>query len=315
MKIIQIHNQKHIKFICALVFFASLGIGILPDNTAVTASVSPKVLGVTTVAARGEMLPVVPVMPLARKEVAVGAVKAQSFLVYDASSGQILAARNSTEPYAIASLTKLMTLLVAYTHVAPEKKVLITNSDTDTVSPILHLVPGDSVQMLDLLQGMMIGSANDAAIAAARATTKETGRPFVELMNETASNLGMLHTSFANPMGFDSIRNFSTAADLKLLIDAVRVLPILDMTGFKTEFRFIGDAGYTYVIKASNKLVGKYSGLLAIKTGLSPAANEAMVTKISYEGHECIFIVLDSPNREGDTLALRDAIFDAYVWQ
>jgi D-alanyl-D-alanine carboxypeptidase len=277
---------------------------------------SPTVLSSETVSPLGTPeLPPQPAAPHLEGELNLDNIQAKSFLVYDVSSGAILADQETNQPVAIASLTKLMTALVVYENMPSFKETItVTPKDLFAVEPSLGLVVGDQITVGDLFYAMLVGSANDAALALANHVETETGQNFIELMNATAKKLGMTNTHFSNPLGFDSEANYSTANDLHQLVQAVQERQAFSLVGRNQSYSFASVAGNKYSVKATNTLIGGNKGLYAIKTGFTNLAQGAMITESREPGHSFIIIVLDSPNRENDTLALRSQILKNYVW-
>ncbi len=252
--------------------------------------------------------------PTLAKTLNLDSVEAGSFLVYDADSGVTLAERGSSKKLAIASLTKLMTALVVYNNTPFTDTVTITESDSIKEEPVLGLRIGDTVTVGDLFHAMLVGSANDAALALARVVERTQKVAFSILMNNTARQLNMFETNFSNPLGFDNQNNFSSARDLALLVNATRRHLAFQLLGHSTSYAFTSEQGHNYSITATNTLIAVDPEISAIKTGYTLAAQGAMITSASRNSHNLIMIVLDSPNREHDTLILKQAVFDAYVW-
>lgn len=243
------------------------------------------------------------------------AIQARSFLVFDSSVGQTLAEKNSNQPVAIASLTKLMTALVAYNNISSfQQTITVEHNDLFNIDPVLGLKEGDEIAVSDLFYSMLIGSANDAALALANHTEQATGKNFVDLMNQQAKDLEMNDTHFSNPLGFDSEANFSTAADLAKLIKKVRNFQAFNLSGKEQSYTFTSNSGFHYAVKATNKLTASYRDLYAIKTGFTNQAQGAMVTEVRDDNFAFTIIILDSPNRENDTLTLRSQILKNYSW-
>lgn len=273
---------------------------------AVSQAAQPEVLGVDT-SIRGQPLP--EKLPVAKiKEPDVNTVSAKSFLVFDLATGQNLLEKNSAKKLNIASLTKLLTALVAYEKTDLNKSFVISQEDVLNVNPTLGLQPGDSVKALDIFNAMLIGSTNDAALALADFTNRETVENFVLLMNSKAESLGMLNSNFSNPMGFDSQYNYSTAEDLKKLIVETEKLAAFTGLGRRTGYEFTSDNGKTYSVEATNKLLREHPEIEAIKTGSTPIAGEAMATKFKLDGNDIVIILLGSKDREGDTLKLKEMV-------
>ena len=272
----------------------------------------PQVLGAST-DIRGETASL-NAIPEFTGQINDATVSAQSFLVADMATKTILAEKNSDQKEAIASLTKLLTALVTYENVDINTTVPITTQDVFSVSPILGLRPGDNVAMLDVFNAMLVGSCNDAARTLANHVQDITGKDFVGLMNQKAQELGMDESHFSNPLGFDSPDNYSTAHDLFTLVQTVEQLSVFTSLGKKTGYTFSGDFG-SYHAVSTNKLVGKFPEIEAVKTGSTAQAGQAMISKASENGHTVVIIVLNSRDRDADTTNLESQVFENTQWQ
>jgi len=150
-------------------------------------------------------------------------IAARSWLLLDATSGQIIASQDPDTRIEPASLTKVMTAYVVFGAIRDKKLTLdqmVTVSvrawKVDGSSSKMFIDPATPVKVNDLLYGLMVQSGNDAAVALAEAVAGDEGT-FVHLMNEQAQRMGMKNTRFANPHGLPSPDNFSTARDLSIL--------------------------------------------------------------------------------------------------
>ncbi|HVY67320.1 MAG TPA: serine hydrolase [Patescibacteria group bacterium] len=265
-----------------------------------------QVLGVSTVNIRGELPTRTALAAVSDPDTTK--VQAASFLVFDLQSGQELLSRAPDKQVAIASLTKLMTAWVAYSGTNLNQTITITAADRLDVSPDLDLQIGDKVPALDVFNAMLIGSCNDAALALGNFITAQTGQSAVELMNQAAQKLGMAETHFANPMGFDSADNYSSAADLKKLIMQTEQLAVFRNLGRRTSYDFSGSTGRHYHAVATNRLLSSHPELAAIKTGSTPQAAEAMAARFTFSGRDVAILVLSSPDREADLLKLENLV-------
>jgi serine-type D-Ala-D-Ala carboxypeptidase (penicillin-binding protein 5/6) len=251
--------------------------------------------------------------PTLIKPLELGNVKARSYLVFDTHSGINLAEQNIDYALPVASLTKLMTGYVAYQNLNLRDSMTITTADTENTSPTLGLRPGDEVVLQDLFNSMLVGSANDASKALANHTSRTSGKPFIALMNDAAKYLEMDDTHFSNPIGFDSDRNYSTAADLKQLIQELRQYQAFSLYGRHTSYSFISKKGNTYSVRATNKLL-RDKDITAIKTGFTNEAQGAMIVEINNQKQSFVIILLNSPERENDTTRIKQAILGSYQW-
>ena len=154
-------------------------------------------------------------------------IAAKSWLLLDATSGQVIAAQDPNLRIEPASLTKIMTAYVTFEAIRDKKLALNTmvNVSTrawkvDASSSKMFIDPATPVSVSDLLHGLMVQSGNDAAVALAEAVAGDEGT-FVTLMNREAQRMGLKNTRFANPHGLPSPDNFSTAQDLATLANRV----------------------------------------------------------------------------------------------
>lgn len=235
-------------------------------------------------------------------------VEADSYLIFDEVSGQTIAERKPDTPLAIASITKLMTALVTEKFGDLDSSWAINNESTSDVRPVLGLTVGDKVKVSDLINSMLIGSANDAAAALGSYVESVTKKPMTELMNSQAKNLGMKSTHYENPIGWDSEQNYSTANDLKLLLDEIRPMTLFSSLDRKLSYSFTSETGKGYSVKATNTLLSSDPDIHAIKTGYTDEAKGAMITAIHKNNIKFVIIVLGSPDRESDTLLLKSQV-------
>ncbi len=154
-------------------------------------------------------------------------IAAKSWLLLDATSGQVIAAQDPNARIEPASLTKIMTAYVTFQAIRDKKLALNTMVNVsprawkvDSSSSKMFIDPATPVSVDDLLHGLMIQSGNDAAVALAEAVAGDEAT-FVVLMNREAQRMGMKNTKFANPHGLPSPDNFSTAQDLATLASNV----------------------------------------------------------------------------------------------
>jgi D-alanyl-D-alanine carboxypeptidase (penicillin-binding protein 5/6) len=150
-------------------------------------------------------------------------IAAKSWLLLDATSGQVIAAQDPNLRIEPASLTKIMTAYVTFQAIRDKKLTMnqMVNVSTrawkvDSSSSKMFIDPATPVSISDLLHGLMVQSGNDAAVALAEAVAGDEGT-FVTLMNREAQRMGLKNTKFANPHGLPSPDNYSTAQDLASL--------------------------------------------------------------------------------------------------
>ena len=163
----------------------------------------------------------------AAQTVPAPSIAAKSWLLLDATSGQVIAAQDQNARIEPASLTKVMTAYVTFAALRDKKLTLDTmvNVSTrawkvDASSSKMFIDPATPVSVNDLLHGLMIQSGNDAAVALAEAVAGDEGT-FVTLMNRESERLGMKNTRWANAHGLPDANNYSTAYDLSVMAASV----------------------------------------------------------------------------------------------
>lgn len=238
---------------------------------------------------------------------------AKSVLIYDPESNADLYTENVNAQLPIASLTKLMTALVAMQSPNFDRPIKLTKADQLNIAPYLHLTAGDIVRPADLVKAMLVGSANDAALTLANHFPNSTD--FIAAMNQKAQELGMVHTHYTTPIGFDTPGNYSTAADLKILVNYALVnFPYPEIWQNKNYY-FVSMTGKEYFILNSNSLVYQHPEIFSIKTGNTVEALGSMIVlaKDAPSGRTVITLVLDSDQREADTLTAVNYGFKGFL--
>ncbi len=229
-------------------------------------------------------------------------IKAESALIYLENSGTVIFEKNSSKKLQIGSLTKLLTGLVVYTEADLNSQKQILIEDTLNVKPILGLKPGEQIKISDLFSSMVVGSANDAALALANYVSQEKKHKFTDLMNKTAYDIGMENSHFSNPVGFDSAENFSTAWDLKILTEKTQKLSAFrNLAKFKT-YEFVSVTKEKHKIFASNTLINSNPEIQSIKTGKTPGSGENIICRFMLSNQPVVVIILNSPDRESDVI-------------
>jgi D-alanyl-D-alanine carboxypeptidase (penicillin-binding protein 5/6) len=152
---------------------------------------------------------------------------ARAYYVVNAANGDVLVARNARARVAIASITKLMTVLVALQHLKPDDVVTVTQGAAQVGESRIPLYAGQRISVRDLLEGALVQSANNAADALAAAAAGGNIPRFVEWMNARARRIGLRDTHFVRPDGLDAPGHVSSARDVALLAQVAMHLPIV----------------------------------------------------------------------------------------
>lgn len=201
-------------------------------------------------------------------------VNAQAWLIYDPQTKQIIAEHNSHQQRAPASLTKMMVAYIVLKDIKAGKIdknqiVHITNSVNQIKNDEskMDLAVGEQVTIDQLLAGLIIMSANDAAVTLAEVIGEGDIQKFIHRMNEEAQQLGMTQTSFANPSGITMEKHYSTAYDLNLLS-----LALIEQTPDYLNYSKQQSFHYKKTHEATNLLLAKDSRVDGLKTGFTSAA-------------------------------------------
>jgi serine-type D-Ala-D-Ala carboxypeptidase (penicillin-binding protein 5/6) len=221
------------------------------------------------------------------------AVSAGAFLVQDAATGQVLAQRASWARVPIASITKLMTVLVTLEHADLDDVVSVRSDAAQVGESTINLRAGERITVRDLVEAALIQSANDAADALADYVGHGSSARFVALMNAKARELGMTRTRFMRPDGLDAAGHLSTARDVtKLARAAMRLRAVRSIVRRRTETIAGGRVLHTW-----NDLLGLFPGLLGVKTGHTAGAGWCEVGAVRRYGVTLYVTVLGSPTR------------------
>ena len=240
------------------------------------------------------------------------AISASKAIVMDLNSGRVLYDLNKDDPQLIASITKIMTCLIAIMYSDLNKTVVVDEDVLKSYGSSVYLEVGEEIKLLDLLYGLMLRSGNDAATQVAKAVAG-TEEAFVYLMNEYASTIGMKNTHFVNPHGLDSngIGNTSTAYDMALLTKVAMQN--------ETFARIFGTRSYTaesnlktYNWEGKNKLFSMYEYTTGGKTGYTEAANRTLVTTASRDNKNLVVVTLNDGNDFNDHKSLYETYFSMY---
>lgn len=231
---------------------------------------------------------------------------AGALIVYHPASGKVLLAHNADDPMLVASTTKLMTALVAVQRGDPDAVVVIREEWTRVEGSSMYLKAGEECTLRELLQGLLLASGNDAALALAGFLAGDT-ETFVGWMNEKASELGLCHTHFENPHGLDAPNHFSSAADLAVIMSNALRNPLLR--------EIMGLTGCTVLgrrLVNHNKLLRSCDGVFAGKTGYTKDAGRCLVSCCSRGGMELICVTLSDPNDWRDHQTIYDWAYSSW---
>ncbi|MCX6816867.1 MAG: D-alanyl-D-alanine carboxypeptidase [Candidatus Beckwithbacteria bacterium] len=240
-------------------------------------------------------------------------LSSRSAIVIDVDSKAIIYEKNPDLKLLPASTTKIMTALVALDNYVLSDIVTIGNIKVEKSN--MDLIPGEKITVENLLYGLLVASANDAAVALAQFyPSGEAG--FVTAMNQKANSLHLDSTQFINPIGLDNYNHYTTVHDLSLLAAVAlqnpefsKIVSTISITVTDTDNTVIHE------LKNVNQLLGQIPGLAGVKTGLTQLAGECLVGYVQRNGHRIITVILDSSDRFGDSRSLIDWTFANHRWE
>ena len=251
------------------------------------------------------------VKPPVRVVGAPAGVQAKGAVLADASTGSVLWSRGLNAELPMGSITKVMTALVVIRAGDLNRKIRVPKSVIAYVSKYggesAGLIPGDVVTAQELLEAMLLPSGCDAAYTLAMAYGPGMSA-FLAKMNETAKQLGMLHTHFTSPDGLPyptEFSTFSTPADLLTLgIAAMKSAVFRSIVAQPFYQLHKGPGHHAYWWNNDNDLIGTYPGATGIKTGFTNVALHCLLFSASRDGLNLIGVVLGSPATSPETGAV-----------
>lgn len=236
-------------------------------------------------------------------------VSAQHAILIEQSSGRVLFEKNAEEQASIASITKIMTAIIAVESGQMNEKATVSRNAIYTEGSSIYLEQGEQMTLTDLVYGLMLRSGNDAAVAIAEHVGgSEEG--FVYLMNEKAKWLGMENTHFDNPHGLDSDTHYSSAHDMAILMQYAMENPIFQEISGKTSYL---SENRTYHWQNKNKLLTYfYEYCTGGKTGYTKQTGRTLITTAEKDGMELIAVTLDAPDDWQDHISMFEWGFDQF---
>lgn len=240
-------------------------------------------------------------------------IKADSAILVESRRGQVLYEKQSTKKLHISAACKIMTALVAIEQSKLDSKVTISKESVDAEGSALSLEVGEKYSVEDLLYGIMLTSANDAAKALAEYIGGDVEK-FVVLMNNKAHELNMKDTNFVNPTGLYDESQYTTAYDISLLMRYALNNPTFNRIFAVQAKPWIGGDGKTQILTSQNKLFWRYDGVDGGKTGFNNKDQQTAITTATRGNQRFISVVLDSPENSvfDDSVQLLDFGFSNY---
>ena len=244
---------------------------------------------------------------------------AKSAIMIEASTGKILYEKNKDEKLPMASMTKMMTLLLIMEEIESGNlkwDEMITTSEhaASMGGSQIFLEVGEKMSVSDLVKGICISSGNDASVAMAE-RIGGTEEKFVSMMNQKAEKLGLKNTHFENACGLDSDNHYSSANDMSIIAkELVKHQKILEFSGTYEDYLRQNTAKSFWLVN-TNKLVRYYQGVDGLKTGYTKNAGYCITTTAKRNNMRLITVVMGeptSPIRNSETTKMLDYGFNTY---
>lgn len=245
------------------------------------------------------------VINLANEKVDATNYYCRSYIVMDYNTGEVLESKDMHLVRSVASISKIMTAIVAIESVPLDTYVEVNEDILKAYGSSIYLKIGEVVTMKDLVYGLMLRSGNDAAVTIARGVSGSV-TSFVEQMNKKASEIGMANTTFHNPSGLDvdDEGNLSTSYDMALLMKYALSNDIFREITSTKEYR--SNSHGTWLNK--NKLLRQYEHSSGGKTGFTTKARRTLVTSAKKNDVELIIVTLDC----GGDFAMHKELYEKY---
>lgn len=235
-------------------------------------------------------------------------ITAESAIVVEVETGMPLWEKNAHKRRAMASLTKMATALLVLEQGNLDVAVAISRDAPVVDGSKMGLLAGEEMTRNNLLAGLLIKSANDAAIALSLDLAKSEAE-FVQKMNRRVHFLGLVDTHFENPHGLDAPNHFSTAFDLALLARTLlRFDEVRTLANTKTKTVSSVDEKFSHLLMNTNELLWSDFPIFGLKTGTTDEAGQCLVALVRSHQREFLIVVLGSTNRFQDVKALLWAI-------
>ena len=226
-------------------------------------------------------------------------VLADSAILVEASTGRIIYEKNSDLERAPASMTKMLTCVLALEKIDPNEEIFMSQAAVAAEDNTLSWTTLDSVSARDMITAVMLVSENGGAIALADAVAGNVPE-FVDIMNDKAKQLGCKNSHFVNPNGLPEPNHYSTAADMaRIAVYCMKNEIFREIVGTKrTSIHWIYPKDKWAELNNTNELLGKYKGANGIKTGWTKAAGGCLSASAKRGEVELIAVVMHSPDHD-----------------
>jgi D-alanyl-D-alanine carboxypeptidase (penicillin-binding protein 5/6) len=242
-------------------------------------------------------------------------ISAESAILLDAKTGQILYEKNSRRRSAPASTTKILTAIIAIESGHLDDEVKISLRASSTAGSSMHLAPGQLISLRELVTGLLLRSGNDAAMAIAEHLAGSVEN-FVTIMNYKAALLDAFDSHFSNPHGLTAPLHYSTAFDLAWIAKYALTNPIFAtiVNTRETNIDWLDRRGkeHEQSLRNTNKLLWLLEEVDGVKTGTTDQAGPCLISSATRGNQQLIAVVLHDHSRWNDSLQLLNYGFSAY---
>lgn len=233
-----------------------------------------------------------------------------SYILKDISVSRVLLSKNPWQRVQPASLTKILTAIIAIESGKLGEVVVIPEEATIVEPAKAGFEPGEKIYLVDLVKASMVRSSNDAAFAIALYLGGSV-RGFADIMNRRAKEIGMMHSHFTNPAGYDRDHytgHYSTAGDLMMLTEYAIGNEIFNRIASLDSVSFYDrKTKKKYSLKSSNKLLEVYPYAVGIKTGYTLKAGRCLIARAKKKNRDMILVMLNAGNKRWE---LAEKMFD-----
>ena len=251
------------------------------------------------------------------KVLAAPSVSAQKAILMDQETGRILYEKDAHTQSRIASITKIMTAILAVESGKLDQEVTVSANAAGTEGSSLYLKAGEKIKLEDLVYGLMLRSGNDGAVAIAEFVGGSLDG-FVYMMNEKAKEIGMENTHFSNPHGLDDHEgHYSTAYDMAVLTRySMGNDRYKEIAGTKVHTAPNPDEKWDRKWKNKNRLLTElYKYSTGGKTGYTKLAKRTLVSTASKDGENLIAVTLNGPDDWNDHIGMFEYGFKQYDYK
>ncbi|MGM0828197.1 MAG: D-alanyl-D-alanine carboxypeptidase family protein [Bacillota bacterium] len=248
---------------------------------------------------------------------AAPSVSSQRAILMDQETGRILYEKDAHSQSRIASITKIMTAILAVESGMMDKEVTVSSNAAGTEGSSLYLKAGEKIKLEDLVYGLMLRSGNDAAVAIAESVGGSLDG-FAYMMNEKANEIGMKNTHFSNPHGLDDHEDhYSTAYDMAVLTRYSMENEVYkQISGTKVHTAPNPEEKWDHKWKNKNRLLTElYKHSTGGKTGYTKLAKRTLVSTASKDGENLIAVTLNGPDDWNDHIGMFEYGFKQYDYK